>query len=276
MQRISLDQPVTKTSIRQALAQVQADAAVKKEIDLAKIEAFFATELGQLIQQQADHLHREAPFTINDESVRNVEEIKNINKTIYQIATKMGKTVIASSNSHYLDEDEKLFRKILKSSIKKRDESPDNDLYLRTTDEMLQEFSYLGEDVANKIIVENTNAIANMIEEVIPVPDGTFPPVIEGSDEELRNMCYEKAKRIYSDNLPEIVEKRLDKELNSIISNGYAVMYIIAQKLVTKSLSDGYLVGSRSSVGQRGRYPYAGSSLYQNGSKRGSSSRENP
>jgi len=186
---------------------------------------------------------------INDESVRNVEEIKNINKTIYQIATKMGKTVIASSNSHYLDEDEKLFRKILKSSIKKRDESPDNDLYLRTTDEMLQEFSYLGEDVANKIVVENTNAIANMIEEVIPVPDGTFPPVIEGSDEELRNMCYEKAKRIYSDNLPEIVEKRLDKELNSIINNGYAVMYIIAQKLVTKSLSDGYLVGSRGSVG---------------------------
>lgn len=186
---------------------------------------------------------------INEESVRNVEEIKNINKTIYQIATKMGKTVIASSNSHYLDEDEKLFRKILKSSIKKRDESPDNDLYLRTTDEMLQEFLYLGGDVANKIVVENTNAIANMIEEVIPVPDGTFPPVIEGSDEELRNMCYEKAKRIYSDNLPEIVEKRLDKELNSIISNGYAVMYIIAQKLVTKSLSDGYLVGSRGSVG---------------------------
>ena len=186
---------------------------------------------------------------INDESVRNVEEIKNINKTIYQIATKMGKTVIASSNSHYLDEDEKLFRKILKSSIKKRDESPENDLYLRTTDEMLEEFSYLGEEVARKIVVENTNAIANMIEEVIPVPDGTFPPVIEGSDEELRNMCYEKAKRIYSDNLPEIVEKRLDKELNSIINNGYAVMYIIAQKLVTKSLSDGYLVGSRGSVG---------------------------
>ncbi len=186
---------------------------------------------------------------INDESVRNVEEIKNINKTLYQIATKMGKTVIASSNSHYLDEDEKLFRKILKSSIKKRDESPENDLYLRTTDEMLEEFSYLGEEVARKIVVENTNAIANMIEEVIPVPDGTFPPVIGGSDEELRNMCYEKAKRIYSDNLPEIVEKRLDKELNSIINNGYAVMYIIAQKLVTKSLSDGYLVGSRGSVG---------------------------
>ena len=186
---------------------------------------------------------------INDESVRNVEEIKNINKTLYQIATKMGKTVIASSNSHYLDKEEQLFRKILKSSIKKRDESPDNDLYLRTTDEMLEEFSYLGEEVARKIVIENTNAIANSIEEVIPVPDGTFPPVIEGSDEELRNMCYEKAKRIYSDNLPEIVEKRLDKELNSIINNGYAVMYIIAQKLVTKSLSDGYLVGSRGSVG---------------------------
>ena len=114
---------------------------------------------------------------------------------------------------------------------------------------MIEEFLYLGEDVAKKIVVENTNNIANMIEEVIPVPEGTFPPVIEGSDEELRTMCYDKAKRIYSDNIPEIVEKRLEKELSSIISNGYAVMYIIAQKLVTKSLSDGYLVGSRGSVG---------------------------
>ena len=186
---------------------------------------------------------------IDDGSVRNTEEIKNINKTIYQIATKNGKTVIASSNSHYLDEDEKLYRKILKASIKKRDESSENDLHLRTTDEMIEEFLYLGEDVAKKIVVENTNNIANMIEEVIPVPEGTFPPVIEGSDEELRTMCYDKAKRIYSDNIPEIVEKRLEKELSSIISNGYAVMYIIAQKLVTKSLSDGYLVGSRGSVG---------------------------
>ena len=186
---------------------------------------------------------------IDDGSVRNTEEIKNINKTIYQIATKNGKTVIASSNSHYLDKDEKLYRKILKASIKKRDESSENDLHLRTTDEMIEEFLYLGEDVAKKIVVENTNNIANMIEEVIPVPEGTFPPVIEGSDEELRTMCYDKAKRIYSDNIPEIVEKRLEKELSSIISNGYAVMYIIAQKLVTKSLSDGYLVGSRGSVG---------------------------
>ena len=181
--------------------------------------------------------------------VKDFDEIKDINKKILDIAQRKNKIVIASSNSHYLDEKEQLYRKILKASIKKRDENANDDLQLRTTDEMLEEFSYLGEDIARKIVIENTNKIAEMIEEVMPVPDGTFPPIIEGSDVELRDMCYKKAKRIYSDNLPEIVEKRLEKELNSIITNGYAVMYIIAQKLVTKSLSDGYLVGSRGSVG---------------------------
>ena len=186
---------------------------------------------------------------ILEERVKDFEELKTINKKIFEISNSKNKIIIASSNSHYLDEKEQLYRKILKIAIKKRDENPNNELYFRTTTQMLDEFSYLGEDIARKIVIENTNKIADMIEDVIPVPDGTFPPIIEGSDEELRSMCHEKAKRIYSDNLPEIVEKRLEKELNSIITNGYAVMYIIAQKLVTKSLSDGYLVGSRGSVG---------------------------
>ena len=117
------------------------------------------------------------------------------------------------------------------------------------SDEMLEEFKYLGEEQAYEVVVENSNKVADMVEDFLPIPNETFPPVIEGSDTELREMCYNKATRIYGDPLPDVVKKRLDRELNSIISNGYAVMYIIAQKLVTKSLADGYLVGSRGSVG---------------------------
>ena len=122
-------------------------------------------------------------------------------------------------------------------------------LHFRTTDEMLEEFKYLGEDLAYEVVVENTNKVADMVEKVLPIPNETFPPKIEGSDKELRDMCNAKAERIYGSHLPDVVRKRLDRELNSIINNGYAVMYIIAQKLVTKSLADGYLVGSRGSVG---------------------------
>ena len=116
-------------------------------------------------------------------------------------------------------------------------------LYLKTTEEMLKEFSYLGEDIAMEVVVTNTNKIADECEKIKPIPDETYPPKIEGAEEDIKNMAMDKVHSIYGDPLPEVVEKRLDKELNSIISNGYAVLYLIAQKLVAKSLSDGYLVG---------------------------------
>ncbi len=121
--------------------------------------------------------------------------------------------------------------------------------YLRTTDEMLEEFSYLGPEKAEEVVVTNTNKIADMVEKISPVSPDKCPPVIENSDENLRTICYEKAHELYGENLPSIVSERLERELNSIISNGFAVMYIIAQKLVWKSVADGYLVGSRGSVG---------------------------
>lgn len=122
-------------------------------------------------------------------------------------------------------------------------------LFLRTTEEMLAEFAYLGEEKAEEVVITNTNLVADEIERISPVSPDKCPPVIENSDGILRNICYEKAHDMYGENLPEIVVERLERELNSIISNGFAVMYIIAQKLVWKSVADGYLVGSRGSVG---------------------------
>ncbi|MBG0764747.1 MAG: PolC-type DNA polymerase III, partial [Tissierellales bacterium] len=130
-----------------------------------------------------------------------------------------------------------------------RDADKQAPLYFKSTDEVINDFNYLDIDKAEEIVIDNPNKIAEMIENIQPIPDGTFPPIIEGSEESLRELTYDNGKRLYGDDLPEVVEKRIDKELNSIISNGYAVMYIIAHKLVKKSLDDGYLVGSRGSVG---------------------------
>lgn len=188
-------------------------------------------------------------FLVQNQSVGGVEELRNINKRIVELGDRLGKRVVATGDVHFLDAEDEVYRRILMAGQGYSDAEDQAPLYLKTTDEMLEEFSYLGEETARRVVIDNTNAIAEEIEEMKPIPDGTFPPVIEGADEELREMNYKRAVEIYGEELPEIVKSRLDRELNSIISNGYAVMYIIAQKLVKKSNEDGYLVGSRGSVG---------------------------
>lgn len=188
-------------------------------------------------------------FMIDKGEVKDEEELKDLNRRMIEVAKNFGKIPVATGDVHFIDKHEAIYRKVLKYSQGFKIDEEETYLHFRTTDEMLDEFKYLGEDLAYEVVVENTNKVADMIEDILPIPNATFPPVIEGSDKELREMCNAKAERIYGCPLPDVVRKRLDRELNSIISNGYAVMYIIAQKLVTKSLADGYLVGSRGSVG---------------------------
>ena len=182
------------------------------------------------------------------------EEVEKMNKYFYDLGKKLGILVTASSNVHYLDENEDIIRSILLygsgTVYNSRQYSINNGFYFRTTDKMLQEFSYLGEDVAKEVVVTNTNKIADMIESGIrPIPEGFYPPKMENAEEIVRTMTYEKAHRIYGDPLPDIVSARLERELNAIINNGFSVLYLSAQKLVKKSLDNGYLVGSRGSVG---------------------------
>ena len=188
-------------------------------------------------------------FMIENREVKDEDELREINKRLVETAKRFGKIPVATGDVHFLEKHDAVLRRVLKYSQGFKTDDYETYLHFRTTDEMLEEFSYLGKELAQEVVVTNSNLIADMVEDVKPIPDETYPPVIEGSDMELREMCYKKARRMYGDDLPEIVEKRLERELSSIIGNGYAVMYIIAQKLVTKSLSDGYLVGSRGSVG---------------------------
>ena len=182
------------------------------------------------------------------------EEVEKMNKYFYDLGKRLGILVTASSNVHYLDENEDIIRSILLygsgTVYNSRQYSINNGFYFRTTDEMLKEFSYLGEDEAKEIVVTNTNKIADMIEsEIKPIPEGFYPPKMENAEEIVKSMTYEKAYRIYGNPLPEIVSARLERELNAIINNGFSVLYLSAQKLVKKSLDNGYLVGSRGSVG---------------------------
>lgn len=188
-------------------------------------------------------------FLVNQGRVKDEEELKDINRTIINLGEQFNKPVVATSDAHYIEPEDGMYRTILMAGQGFKDLESNHTLFFRTTQEMLNEFSYLGDEIARRIVIDNPNLISDSIEEILPIPSGTFPPSIEGSDDLLRSMCWEKAKNIYGDDLPDIVQKRLDRELNSIISNGYAVMYVIAQKLVAKSLEDGYLVGSRGSVG---------------------------
>ena len=186
---------------------------------------------------------------VRNGSVRDRNQLEEINRNIYNLGKKYNKLVVATGDVHFLDPEDEIYRRILMSGQGFQDADTQPPLYLRTTEEMLEEFSYLGQEIAKEVVILNPNLVNNIIEDVRPIPKGTYPPIIEGSEDELRKITYERAHELYGDPLPEIVQKRLERELTSIISNGYAVMYIIAQKLVWKSLEDGYLVGSRGSVG---------------------------
>lgn len=173
-----------------------------------------------------------------------------INKTIVRIGETLGKPVVATCDAHYLEDYDGISRSVLLRGMGMKDGDRDSHLFFRTTDEMLEEFSYLGEEKAREVVIENTNKIADLIgTDIRPFPNGTYTPKMEGAEEELMDICYTTAKSIYGDPLPDIVEKRLKKELDSIISHGFAVLYMIARKLVKYSESQGYLVGSRGSVG---------------------------
>ena len=177
------------------------------------------------------------------------EDLIRLNKRIVDLGEQFKKPVVATCDVHFLNPEDEVYRRIIMAGKGFKDADNQAPLYLRTTEEMLAEFEYLGSDKAEEVVITNTNWIADMIEYISPVRPDKCPPVIENSDQTLRDICYEKAHSIYGENLPKMVTDRLEKELHSIISNGFAVMYIIAQKLVWKSNEDGYLVGSRGSVG---------------------------
>jgi len=190
-------------------------------------------------------------FMIEDDKydIKSQEDLIAINKKIIALGEEYHKLVVGTCDVHFLDPEDEVFRRIIMAGKGFKDADRQPPLYLRTTEEMVQEFMYLGREKAEEIVIDNTNRIADMIERISPVRPDKCPPVIANSDQDLRDICYRKATSMYGPNLPVQVKERLEKELNSIIGNGFAVMYIIAQKLVWKSNEDGYLVGSRGSVG---------------------------
>ena len=183
------------------------------------------------------------------EPIESEEDLKDINRQIVELGEQFNKLVVATCDVHFLDPEDSIYRSIIMAGKGYDDADQQAPLFLRTTEEMLKEFEYLGSEKAEEVVIENTNKIANMCEKISPVRPDKCPPVIENSDGMLREICYTRAHEIYGEELPPVVVERLERELNSIISNGFAVMYIIAQKLVWKSNEDGYLVGSRGSVG---------------------------
>ena len=196
----------------------------------------------------------------NASEIESLEVVKKMNQYFYDLGKKLGKLVVATGDVHYLDENEAVNRNVLllgSGKLRKtkfvdgsRYEFFDRKLYFRTTEEMLEEFKYLGDEIANEIVVENTNKIADMIDAGIrPVPEGFYPPKIKGAEELVRKMTYDKLEELYGDNVDPVLKERLEKELKSIIGNGFSVLYLIAQILVKKSVKKGYLVGSRGSVG---------------------------
>ncbi|MFD1360370.1 PolC-type DNA polymerase III [Lentibacillus salinarum] len=220
------------------------EAMMQKSADEAEKAAEFYDYIE--VQPPSNYTH-----LIEKELVQNEAQILDIISKLADMGERMNKPVVATGNAHYLDEHDKIYRQILITSQSgnplSRQTLPETPL--RTTDEMLESFQFLGEDRAKEIVVMNTNALADDIGDLSPVQDGLFTPTIEGADQEIRDLCYNRAKQIYGDSVPAIVTDRLEKELSSIIGNGFAVIYLISHKLVKKSLDDGYLVGSRGSVG---------------------------
>ena len=213
-----------------------------------------------------DYIEIQPPITYNElvekntSEIENLEVIKEMNKYFYDLGKRLGKIVVATGDVHYLDKREAINRNVLllgSGNLRKtkfvdgsRYEFFDRELYFRITEEMLEEFRYLGDEIANEIVVENTNKIADMIDAGIrPVPEGFYPPKIKGAEELVRKMTYDKLEELYGDDVDQVLKERLEKELNSIIGNGFSVLYLIAQILVKKSVRKGYLVGSRGSVG---------------------------
>ena len=188
-------------------------------------------------------------FMVRNGTVADKEALKDINRKIVELGEKLNKLVVATCDVHFMDPQDEIYRRILQAGQGYDDADQQAPLYLRTTNEMLEEFEYLGMDKAYEVVVTNTNKVADMCERISPISPEKCPPHIPGCEETIKEIAYNKAHELYGETLPEIVQTRLDKELNSIISNGYSVMYIIAQKLVWKSNEDGYIVGSRGSVG---------------------------
>jgi DNA polymerase-3 subunit alpha (Gram-positive type) len=188
-------------------------------------------------------------FLIDSGRVKSRRELEDYNRMICDLGAKLGKPVVATGDVHFLHPHEAIYRKVLQIGQGFEDGDKDTPLYFRTTAEMLAEFAYLGSELAQEVVVQNPHRILGMVGAVKPVPDEFCPPQIPGAEDEIRNMSYQKARELYGDPLPQLVEERLEWELKSIIDHGYAVLYLTAQKLVKKSLDDGYLVGSRGSVG---------------------------
>ncbi|GGJ92722.1 DNA polymerase III PolC-type [Lentibacillus kapialis] len=220
------------------------EAMMQKSADEAERAAEFYDYIE--VQPPSNYVH-----LIEKELVQNESQLLDIISKLTEMGERMNKPVLATGNVHHLEVHDKIYRQILIASQAgnplNRQTLPDTSF--RTTDEMIDGFGFLGEDKAKEIVVDNTRALADDIEEVSPVQDGLFTPTIEGAEQEMRELCYNRAKEIYGDPIPEIVTDRLEKELSSIIGHGFSVIYLISHKLVKKSLDDGYLVGSRGSVG---------------------------
>ncbi|PKM86843.1 MAG: PolC-type DNA polymerase III, partial [Firmicutes bacterium HGW-Firmicutes-12] len=188
-------------------------------------------------------------FMIEKGLLKSENEILQMNKTIHEIAQKLQKPLVATGDAHFIDPEDEVYRRILMAGKGFEDADNQAPLYYKTTQEMLDEFAYLGEETAYEIVIRNPRLITDMVEDLEPIPSEFFPPEIMGAEEEVHSLTMTRAVELYGDELPEIVQKRIKRELNAIISNGFAVLYLIAHKLVKKSNEDGYLVGSRGSVG---------------------------